>query len=335
MLSVLRRLLYKLDAKIVALSGGETSGSVLFSGGPGVVSEDNDKFFYSTAGGLRLLDKAHVPILSADTPFSVSSNDQVAGNAGEVTTSNHYIGANIDQKITATGANKWYTGLRTQIRVGGDYTGSGYIYGHWVDVCNRLNTTATPNVVALAANVNLEGPATESVGAEITSFRGSTVACPSFTGVRVQAANGYSTADSVIGVDSWVRAISSAATTTLGRGLRSRVSFAAGHTITEFRGLSLDSWSNSATVTTSYGIYADTSIDVGATKYFIYSLSASPSLITGPVQLGSSLTMAEISEPAAPAANGGTLFLADNGAGKTKLMIRFSSGASQQVAIEP
>lgn len=43
----------------------------------------------------------------------------------------------------------------------------------------------------------------------------------------------------------------------------------------------------------------------------------------------------EIEEPEAPAANGFVLFAQDNGAGKTQLMVRFQSGASQQIAIEP
>jgi hypothetical protein len=43
----------------------------------------------------------------------------------------------------------------------------------------------------------------------------------------------------------------------------------------------------------------------------------------------------EQSAPAAPAANGYRIFAQDNGAGKTQLMVRFASGASQQIAIEP
>jgi len=52
-------------------------------------------------------------------------------------------------------------------------------------------------------------------------------------------------------------------------------------TITTLRGLDLSGWTNSATVTTSYGIYMDSSIDVGATKYAIYSTSTSPSTLSG------------------------------------------------------
>lgn len=40
-------------------------------------------------------------------------------------------------------------------------------------------------------------------------------------------------------------------------------------------------------------------------------------------------------DPAAPAANGGRLYLKDNGSGKTLLCVRFSSGAVQTVATQP
>lgn len=45
--------------------------------------------------------------------------------------------------------------------------------------------------------------------------------------------------------------------------------------------------------------------------------------------------LVEQSEPAAPAANSVVLYAQDNGAGKTQLMAKFSSGAAQQVAIQP
>lgn len=55
-------------------------------------------------------------------------------------------------------------------------------------------------------------------------------------------------------------------------------------TITQVRGLALEFWYKSAgTVSTSYGIYADSSIDIGSTRYFIYSLSTSPSLFSGAI----------------------------------------------------
>jgi len=47
------------------------------------------------------------------------------------------------------------------------------------------------------------------------------------------------------------------------------------------------------------------------------------------------LNMAERTAPAAPTANGARIFAQDNGAGKTQLMVIFSTGAAQQIAIEP
>jgi len=50
---------------------------------------------------------------------------------------------------------------------------------------------------------------------------------------------------------------------------------------------------------------------------------------------GASLNLLEQTAPAAPAANQVTIYAVDNGAGKTQLMALFSSGASQQLAIQP
>lgn len=56
--------------------------------------------------------------------------------------------------------------------------------------------------------------------------------------------------------------------------------------------------------------------------------------LTGFTVTGAML-MTEQTEPAAPAANKVVVYAKDNGAGKTQLMARFSSGASQQIAIQP
>lgn len=50
---------------------------------------------------------------------------------------------------------------------------------------------------------------------------------------------------------------------------------------------------------------------------------------------GSALQMQEMTAPAAPAANGVRIYAEDNGAGKTRLMALFNTGAAQQIAIEP
>lgn len=57
-------------------------------------------------------------------------------------------------------------------------------------------------------------------------------------------------------------------------------------TVTDVRGLDLSEWTASSTVTTSYGIYMDSSIDVGTTKYAIYSTSLSNSVLQGGLTIG-------------------------------------------------
>lgn len=45
--------------------------------------------------------------------------------------------------------------------------------------------------------------------------------------------------------------------------------------------------------------------------------------------------MAEMTAPAAPAANGARVYSEDDGGGRTRVMVKFSSGAAQQIAIQP
>jgi hypothetical protein len=53
------------------------------------------------------------------------------------------------------------------------------------------------------------------------------------------------------------------------------------------------------------------------------------------VFLGSYMEMSEMTAPAAPAVNKARFFCEDNGAGKTRIMAIFNTGAAVQIAIEP
>jgi hypothetical protein len=79
-------------------------------------------------------------------------------------------------------------------------------------------------------------------------------------------------------------------TITTARTYGSSVSNTVGSTIGTLYGLSIGGpsnvWSNAGTITTSYGIYLGSSIDVGATKYAIYSGSLSNSYYAGRVGIG-------------------------------------------------
>lgn len=56
---------------------------------------------------------------------------------------------------------------------------------------------------------------------------------------------------------------------------------------------------------------------------------------TVPIKTTSYFDLVEMTAPAAPAANTARLYVEDNGAGKTRLMVRFPTGAVQQLSVEP
>lgn len=58
-------------------------------------------------------------------------------------------------------------------------------------------------------------------------------------------------------------------------------------------------------------------------------------VLLGSMFLGNGLTMPEISDAAAPSANRGVLYVRDNGASKSQLVVRFPTGAVQVIATEP
>jgi hypothetical protein len=50
---------------------------------------------------------------------------------------------------------------------------------------------------------------------------------------------------------------------------------------------------------------------------------------------GASMEFFEMTAPSAPSANGARIYVEDDGAGKTRLMVLFATGVAQQIAIEP
>ena len=81
------------------------------------------------------------------------------------------------------------------------------------------------------------------------------------------------------------------------------------------------------------------SLGSGAHAAFTQSVALGMSTVStaaAQVHLGSRhMEMVEITAPAAGATNSARIFAEDNGAGKTRLMVRFATGAVQQLAIQP
>lgn len=57
--------------------------------------------------------------------------------------------------------------------------------------------------------------------------------------------------------------------------------------------------------------------------------------LLGALAMNNSLSLTEIADPAAPSADVGRVYVRDNGAGKTQLVVRFPTGAVQVLATEP
>lgn len=58
-------------------------------------------------------------------------------------------------------------------------------------------------------------------------------------------------------------------------------------------------------------------------------------LAAGDMLVANRFTLIETTDPAAPAANRGTIYMRDNGSGKTQFVVRFPTGAVQVLATEP
>lgn len=74
---------------------------------------------------------------------------------------------------------------------------------------------------------------------------------------------------------------------------------------------------------------------MSALDAYFERLAANVMSVRGASAGGAALNLKEMTAPAAPAADTGTLYFEDNGSGKTRLMVRFPTGAAQQIAIEP
>lgn len=200
------------------------------------------------------------------------------------------------------------------INAGGDSFSSGFtsIYaGRFVVNSATSDTTPShPGLIGLAGQTLFTGTgrvdSAIGVYAVSTQTTGSGFINDNY-GVLASANNRATNAYALYGTIS-----PGTATITKASGLKIIISAGgSGGVVTEARGIDLSSWTvaGGGTVTTSYGIYADTSIDVGSTKYFIYSLSASPSLITGALTLGSPLAS---TSGGTGVSNAGTLTNASN-----------------------
>jgi hypothetical protein len=110
--------------------------------------------------------------------------------------------------------------------------------------------------------------------------------------------------------------------------------------------IGFDSYSMYVWVANSLAAVLSNTGTLGLTKVTFGTSSANPDMaiertaatvfvLTNNSTGGACLEFREQTPPSAPATNVVRLFAEDNGGGKTRLMARFATGASQQIAIEP
>lgn len=196
--------------------------------------------------------------------------------------------ANLNNTIACdnqTGSSKAIYGIAnyTEHIIGSQ---GGSITGIWNRISNRGAHDATADLLGQLNYVNLEGNALSATGQTIQVLKGNAAACVTMTGLDVQVLNAYANTTTLTGIKASIQCASTAATNSLSRTVWvNHVGGAGAHTFTDLRGISIDGWTNTGgnAYTTTYGIYIDNTIDLGATKYAIYSLSTSPSVFSGDV----------------------------------------------------
>lgn len=237
----------------------------------------------SLLGTVRLLDPNFNPfIVGAVNNFSI-------GNIGTLDNSGFFIGIASSWLLNQSGDSHIIYGTSSRLSVGGSYT-NGSVIGNSIYLDNKLSTGGNSTLNGADIFVNGERTATEMNGLVVFSQTGGTGADATGTIRGIYSTAGvHNTAQTNV-FASDLRILQATPTsgvqiTTNASLINTSVINQASSTITNLKGLALSNWLNGGTVTTSYGIYADNSIDVGTTKYFIFSTSASPSSIAGDVAI--------------------------------------------------
>jgi hypothetical protein len=257
----------KIESLSLGLSIGQTitsatAGSVLYAGASGVLAQDNANFFYdSTLSNLKVGGSVNA---GGTTPFAnIYFFASVSGSLASGTNG-------FNATLTKTGgASGTITGLRINLALNATMTNNNMIGGNF-----NISTDTTGSVVPVLTNAyGSQYNVTNVVGATMTNATGLFVSMfNNGTGTTWKGLHSQFTQSSV------GSAVGSAYL------IHSQLNINSSGSITSLYGLAISSWgSNTGTITTSYGIYADDTISKGTTSYFIYSLSTAPSLFSGTV----------------------------------------------------
>jgi len=171
-----------------------------------------------------------------------------------------------------------------------NYSPSGVTIGYGYGSYNRANNNGAGTVTSLYASYNYStNRSTGTVGiADGTYTKVANTASGTITTATATSAEIVNSGSGPINTAYPVWAL----LTNSGTGIISnaRIVYASAGsntgTINNLYGVYVGGWANSGTIGASYGLYLDNSIDVGTTKYAIYSGSTSNSYLAGKLGLG-------------------------------------------------
>lgn len=245
----------------------------------------------------RLLDaNAQFSITPYLSNFEIINSDSDNSTDDGLPVTTNYFTSILDLELNASVGSKIFTNNWSALRVKGNTPNSG-IYNQYIYTDNRWETSTSTNLYSVYAFTNIEASAASGYGGYFGALLGNLNTTPLIVGVA-GTAGGHGGGGQYIAGDFLTTQTSDGATSPLFKGIRIQVKNPAFTTMTDVRGISLEGWTHLGAVINSYGIYADSSIDSGNTRYFIYSLSTSPSLFTGDITTGGKLYVSTSQTPA-------------------------------------
>jgi len=285
------------DITALTMASGASSGYVLTTDGSGVASWTD----VSSTGGPWTLSGSNlypddisynvgIGTTSPTEKLEVQGNSRFSGNISiantiinpykylnlelsTAETANHHYGSYI--KLTQTAAASKYTYGSSSILV---YTGTenySGMYAAYNTVTNAGSGTLTSLFGAYDYASNQSSGSVTNVWGTIGQGRNTG------SGLVTNAYGGVFISDTSYGEAS--ASVTTNAVAILGRVNNTNGS---GATIVTAKGLDLSGWTKSGTINTSYGIYMDTSVDIGTNHWALYSSSTSNSYFAGNVGIG-------------------------------------------------
>lgn len=237
-----------------------------------------------------LSDAANVPLLN-------NTSNKFTGYMGlQNTTPDPKVGLRINKTNVVPGVDTVDIGTSVVYGEGSANLGSGFyvLEGGYFEASSattlNTGTGAHPTLIGVFGQTNFTGASPgridSAIGVQGVSFNGGGSGSniqASYGGWFQAAHTGSALTGQAYGVYADVPFFGSSSASTYATVFQGRFKNFGSGTIPVVKGLDFELWGNTGggTVTTSYGIFMDTSIDVGTTRWALYSTSTSPSLLSG------------------------------------------------------